>query len=127
MGYDEILFEINSMLDMGIYPKAVQSQDKEQSYQERDGFKNGWNACVMECIPKIKEKLGLYESPWTEPEKLFIAADDGCFYYNDGWHIFLNDTWYWACSDCEEIPKDKYEEVADLFRAFGRAVGIMVK
>lgn len=34
-------------LDMGIYPAAVRGWG-EQDYEQRDGFKNGWNACITE-------------------------------------------------------------------------------
>jgi hypothetical protein len=33
----------------------------------------------------------------------------------------MNDTFAYACADCEEVPDDKINEVAKLFRLYGGA------
>lgn len=37
----------------------------------------------------------------------------------DEFLIILNDTWGWACADCEPIPEENLIEVAELFRRYG--------
>jgi len=32
----------------------------------------------------------------------------------------LNDAFFWACADCEEVPEDEIGAVADLFRSYGQ-------
>ena len=55
-----------------------------------------------------------------QPPELFMVSED--FIKLDGhWGVLLNDTWYWAGSDFEEIPDDEYRVVAELYRKFGRA------
>lgn len=57
---EELERAIRQMLDvdseMGIYPAAVSGYNDERDYAQRDGFKNGWNAAVMnygEAMSKI--------------------------------------------------------------------------
>jgi hypothetical protein len=50
---EQALQEImNADIDMGMYPAAIVSLDKEIAYEQRDGFKNGWNAACMEFVNK---------------------------------------------------------------------------
>lgn len=120
---DQKLFELLAATDMGMYPAAVQGCNDERDYKQRDGFKNGWNACVMELGSKIRGALHDERRPWTEIDKLFAAAGEYIFDQGEDkqWFVFLNDTWYWACSDCEEISAEEQNEVAGLFREYGRA------
>jgi hypothetical protein len=121
---DKLLLELKSISDnIGIYPAAVESQDKEKSYKERDGFKNGWNACVDECIAKVDAAVENASTELSSAEKLFLADNEYTFWYSQesGWYVALNDTWYYACSDGEDIPKDKYNEVAKWYRKYGNA------
>lgn len=39
-------------LEMGIYPLAVRGYNDERDYEQRDGFKNGWNAACWELLKK---------------------------------------------------------------------------
>ena len=121
-----ILKIINSVGDnVGIYPAAVEALNKEDSYKERDGFKNGWNACVREYISKVQSKIHEFESNenlFSNAEEIFSLIGDSIFEYdNDTWYIFLNDTWYYACADGEDIPKEKYNEVLKWLREYGYA------
>ena len=114
---EQILFELTSMSDnIGIYPAAIIEKDKTTNRSE---FQSGWNACVMNYGRKIDEIFNDDES-WATSEKLF-AASGGYFLYDDGWYVNLNDTWYYACADCEQINKNDYDIVADWFKKFGDA------
>ncbi len=122
--YEKLVQELLAVSsDMGIYPAAVKGLGDERDYEQRDGYKNGWNACVMEYGQKISDVLRKAGEPWSEPERLFAASGEYYIFVreDDGWSVFLNDTWYYACADGEEIPPCEYEKVADLFRRFGEA------
>jgi len=124
--FKSMIMKAISNSDMGIYPAAVEGYNKEQNYKERDGFKNGWNAAVCEYGIKFKEIIWEEEGKLTSNEALFSSAGEYCFDRNDDgtWNIFLNDTWYWGCSDGEDISKEEENEVARLFKEYGRA-GLM--
>lgn len=121
--WEQKICELLSATSFGIYPEAVKSYDKEKCYKERDGWKNGWNAAVMEYGSKIRGILHGEKRPWSSTDKLFAAAGDDTFMLNEdgSWYVFLNDTWYWGCADGEDIPKEEEKEVAELFREYGRA------
>jgi hypothetical protein len=127
---EQTLFELNSIPEhIGVYPAAVKAQNEEQSYEQRDGFKNGWNACIMEYGAKIDYVLDEAGEPWLDDEKLLAAAGKYTFMFdaqckndeNSGWYVFLNDTWYYACGDGEDIPKDEIKNVAKWYRNYGEA------
>jgi len=116
----QLLREIaNVSSDFGIYPQAVKGYNDERDYEQRDGFKNGWNKCVMEYRGKVDEVVDAYDSPWSKPVQLFAAADGWFENMGGKWCVFLSDTWYYACADAEEIPPEEYERVADLFCRYG--------
>lgn len=119
---DQKYRELESITDMGIYPQAVRGCKDESNYEQRDGFKNGWNEAVMTFMIKARNIIfgEEREESWTEPEKLFNAVGDSVFDLHENvWWVSLNDTWYWGCADGEEIPREEYSVVADLFRAYG--------
>ena len=39
--------------DMDIYPAEIKGYNDERDYEQRDGFKNGWNAAVIEFCTKV--------------------------------------------------------------------------
>lgn len=117
--YRRIIQELQDVpSNLGVYPKAVHGMNKEESYEERDGFKNGWNACVSDYGKRITSIL---YSPDVDEGKdllLLLYADagwmiDGILYLN------MNDTFAWACADAEEVPMDQIKEVARLYRWYG--------
>jgi hypothetical protein len=116
----QLLKSINDVADdLGIYPQAVKGLGEEKDYTQRDGFKNGWNACVMQFKTAVKKSLDLYSQPWAKSEQ-FFASLDGYFDYSGGkWWVELGDTWYYACADGEEIQPDEYKDVRDLFCLYG--------
>ncbi len=121
--YEKLLHELEAVSgDMGIYPRAVHGLGAERDYEQRDGYKNGWNACVIEYGAAIRAVVHQAGQPWTEPERLFAAVGKYLFWHEkEGWEVFLNDTWHYACADCEPIPAEQYETVAGWFKRFGEA------
>ena len=112
------LDKIEGVLDhIGIYPAAVHGGD--HPYNERDDYKNGWNAAVMEISGKIANAVDtLREEGIDKHEKVLIDAGildfDGDEYY-----INFNDVWAWALSDGETLRKEEIEQVYDLFWRYG--------
>ena len=74
---EQVLFEIQNLdNDFGIYPQAVKGYGDERDYEQRDGFKNGWNAAVMEYGRKISAIVDEAGEPWAAAEQVF-AHDAG--------------------------------------------------
>ena len=113
----KILKKIESVLDTtGIYPASVVGGDKP--YKKRDDYKNGWNACAMEMTDQISKALA---EAWKESEQdltMLLLAD---VINDDHGHYVLdmNDTFYYACADGEEVKPEEIKEVARLFRWYG--------
>lgn len=106
---------------MGIYPRAVSGYNDERDYEQRDGYKNGWNAAVMEYGKEIDSAIDRARSE-IDDDLLLFSADDETFRKNpDGsYSVFLNDTWYYACGDSEQIEPTDVATVAKWYRKFGR-------
>ena len=113
----KILKKIESVLEnIGIYPASVVGGD--EPYKKRNEYKNGWNAGVMEMSSKISKALS---ETWKEDDTdltLLLLADvvsddDGCYL------LGMNDTFYYATSDNEEVKSEEIKEVARLFRWYG--------
>lgn len=116
----QLLRNISEVSDhFGIYPQAVKGHGDERDYEQRDGFKNGWNAAVREYVRRVEDVLDVYSCPWDSPEYLFSAADGIIDRHGSEWYVNLSDTWYWACADAETIPKDEYKLVAEMFKHLG--------
>lgn len=108
----------NVSSEMGIYPQAIKGHGDERDYTERDGYKNGWNAAVMEYGTALAEAAARAASSADEDLLLLLDADVG--WITDGkFRLNMNDTWGWAIADSELVPPEKMREVATLFRRYG--------
>jgi len=104
--------------NMGIYPQACISHDKEESYEQRDGWKNGWNACVTEYGKRFSEVLQQDFGKYTD-DILFLSLS-GAGWIKDGKFLLnMNDTFCWACADAEEVPFEELKDAVSLFSNFG--------
>lgn len=124
---DKLILELKAIdSNMGLYPAALKGHSEEKDYEQRDGFKNGWNACVCEYGRKLNHAIEVSTESANNTDKLFLADGENTFYYGSesGWNVFLNDTWYYACGDLEEIPKEKENEVAKWYRDYG-SIGVL--
>lgn len=113
-----LLQQIEHGTDMGIYPAAVKCYNDERDYEQRDGFKNGWNACVIEYGRAIDAAVERAKEGVSEDLQMLLAADVGSL-HNGVLELNMNDTWMWACSDGEEVPEEEIPEVARLFKWYG--------
>jgi len=105
--------------EMGIYPKAVKGYGDERDYSERDGYKNGWNAAVIEYGTALAEAAARAASGANEDLLFLLDADVGWLGKDGSFHLNMNDTWGWAVADSELVPLEKLKEVATLFRSYG--------
>jgi len=117
--FHALVHEMSSISsDMGIYPQSVKGYNDERDYTQRDGFKNGWNAAVIEYGSALAEAAGRAAQGMDEDLQVLLAADVG--WLTDGvLHLNMNDTWAWAVADSEEVPATDVAAVAGLFRRWG--------
>src|ERR1051325_22908 len=109
----------NVSSDMGIYPAAVKGYHDERDYTQRDGYKNGWNAAVLEYGRALAEAAA--RAATANEDLLFLLAGDVGWLLKGRLYLNMNDTWGWAIADSEPVPDDKLHEVARLFGEYGRA------
>jgi len=104
----------------GVYPMAT--VDKNGVETKRTEWQEGWNACVLDYDEKIFKVI---EKIWPDEVKkdlMFLLLADVGWIDTDGHFLLnMNDTFAWACADCEEVPDDKISEVADFFKQYGYA------
>jgi len=118
--YDALIEAVRSIDNhMGIYPQAVQGFNNEKDYKERDGFKNGWNAAIMEYGKAITDLGFRCEKSMSDDLQMLVSADvgelqEGVLYLN------MNDTWGWATGWSEEVREEEIPIVARLFRKYGQ-------
>jgi hypothetical protein len=83
--------------DIGIYPAAVKGFDDERDYEQRDGFKNGWNAAVMEygraIDSVISEAATLIEQQAAELEQCRKDAERYRFVRSGEYSLPDEGTW----------------------------------
>lgn len=105
--------------DIGIYPAAVRGLGEEKDYEQRDGFKNGWNAALIEHGQAFNAIVEKAAADLPTDLVLLLAADVGFLQPDGSFFLNFNDTWGWACADGEVVPPDEIKTVARLFRAWG--------
>lgn len=63
--------------DIGTYPAAVKGFNDERDYEQRDGFKSGWNAANLE-LDKLHQRLHIEAAAEIERLRdLLREARDG--------------------------------------------------
>ena len=107
--------------DMGMYPGAVRGYNDERDYEQRDGFKNGWNAAVMAHGERFDALVEKAAEGISDDLVMLMAADVGSLRSDGTFSINFNDTWAWACADSELATPEEIPEVARLYRAWGWA------
>lgn len=117
--YDALVEEVRNIgNDMGIYPQAVKGYNDERDYEQRDGYKNGWNAAILEYGQAITEAAYRAQKSMSDELTMLLAADVGKL---AGGKLVLNmsDTWGWATAWAEPVPEDELPRVAELFERYG--------
>jgi len=122
----DMLLAIKTVMDVlmttGVYPQSIITMDKDYKTvvkeEKRTEWQEGWNACQSEIFNKLNDALGKLEEGISDELALLMVADVGCM--QDGKFLLnMNDTFHYACSDCEEVKLEEYKEVARLFRTYG--------
>jgi hypothetical protein len=119
--YESLVSELKA-ISLGLYPAAVSWYNDERDYTQRDGFKDGWNAAIMEHARQFSAAVDRADFALDHDEQLFRSDDATLWKSSDGtWEVFLNDTWYYACGDAQPIEEAEKRIVADWYRRFGQA------
>ncbi len=106
---------ISSSLDLGVYPRSVEGGGNP--YKERTEYMNGWNAAVMQIGSAIEKSLDTFRNA-DEDLALLVLAGLG-FFSKDKFVLNVNDTFFYACADCEEVSPEEYRTVASFFKRYG--------
>jgi len=105
--------------DMGMYPAAVSGCNDERDYKQRDGYKNGWNAAVIEYTTACEKVIEQAHIGISDDLVMLLAADVGYLKADGTFFLNFSDTWAWACADGEVVAPNEFSEVARLFRHWG--------
>lgn len=115
-------FLLEAVFDtQGIYPKSAQEGEK---ITYRTEWQEGWNEAQSNLVHDWSNAETIV-SQWTKAQQNMIEEmlmDDAIHIYvrKDKLNLMLcmNDTFAYACSDCEMVPLECLEEVYDLWRAY---------
>lgn len=105
--------------NMGIYPQAIKGMGEEKDYEQRDGYKNGWNAAVLNYGQSLSKAVFEAMDEQTNQDTEMLLASGLLEVYQDGYYINVGDTFAWACADAESVSKEQIPEVARLFKDYG--------
>lgn len=99
---------IAANLDLGMYPKSHEG--------ERAEYMNGWNDAIKAITEAIYKGLDKFRK--DSDLALLVLADVG-FFNGDEYLLIVNDTFDYACADCEEVGSEDLGEVTRLFKTYG--------
>jgi hypothetical protein len=109
--------------DMGIYPMATRHPDGRE--EKRTEWQDGWNAAVIGHTDKIC-KIGKWFDELPEHlqpivEELIVGEALSLSIGDDGIQTYLrvNDTFYYACSDCEDVTLEDLPLIRVMWREYG--------
>jgi hypothetical protein len=111
------------LMTTGVYPQSSSTWDEKtntiKDTKLRTEWQEGWNACQGEIFNKINDSLGKLEREGMSDElALLLIADVG--WMQDGKFVLnMNDTFWYACADAEEVSEGEIKEVARLFATYG--------
>lgn len=103
--------------NIGIYPQKVTGGQKP--YEQRTDWMEGWNACAM-AQTNAYCKIGGWLEHQLPPqhktviEDLLMEEQLMLFMHDDSITLAVNcsDTFYWGCSDSEDITFDEIPDLA---------------
>lgn len=107
--------------DIGLYPAALKGMNDERDYAQRDGYKNGFNAGVMEYGGAVEKVIEQATAGLSEDLVMLLASDILSMGQDGKLLVNFNDTWGWALAWHETVEPQEVPEVARLFRAWGWA------
>jgi hypothetical protein len=109
--------------DMGIYPMATRHPDGRE--EKRTEWQDGWNAAVIghtNKICKIHDWFdGLPEDIRPIAEELIVGEALSLSIDDDGIrpYLLINDTFEYACSDCEDVTLEDLPLIRVMWREYG--------
>jgi hypothetical protein len=110
----------NALGNIGVYPESRTENygSKDQKTTPRTTWQDGWNACYVEILEKIFDQLRILRKEVDENFALLSLIDAG-WMDEDKYVLNMNDTFHYACADCEEVNKEEAKEVVRLFKRYG--------
>ena len=107
-------------MTIGIHALGKYSDEELDRVSDKKSlpYQAGWNDAIIEISKRIHE---IESRDWKEMSgDLYLLLNyGGGFLMDDKLHLNMNDTFAFACADCEEVPDDKIAEVASLYSRFG--------
>jgi hypothetical protein len=109
--------------DMGIYPMATRHPDGRE--EKRTEWQDGWNAA---CITRGDKLCKIYDwfdglPEYIQPVVEELLVDDALKLSIDDdsiqTYLQINDTFYYACSDCEDVTLEDLPLIRVMWREYG--------
>lgn len=121
MTTDELVSKVAGALNsIGVYPMGGEEPVTEEM-KKSAAYRHGVNAGTTEVIESVHDII-YSEYEVREYERVMMADEEWSFILmGDVWHVFLNDTWYYASADWEPLATNEYEDVVGWYRRFGNA------
>jgi len=97
---------------------AMGGKERPKDVEKSDAYKFGWNDAAIEFARKTD---AIMKTDWQiiADDLLLLVTSGDIWIWGEKIMLNMNDTFAWGCADCEEIPKDKVKEVAQLYRRYG--------
>jgi len=116
----DMLLTIKAVQDVlattGIYPQS--RTDDNGKTTKRTEWEVGWNAAILHISKEIFKQFDIMSKGIDEDLALLLLADVGWFRGKD-LMLNMNDTFHYACADCEIVESFEFKEVARLFKTYG--------
>jgi len=121
----EIEFALNELAidSMGIYPQATIDENNVRT--ERTEWQNGWNAAIIEfrqrsCIfekwfSELPEDISAMIGEMLPDETIRLSLDKD---KNVKMWVLMNDTFYFACADGEDITMEEIPVLYQMWKKF---------
>jgi hypothetical protein len=121
----EIEFALNELAidSMGIYPQATIDENNVRT--ERTEWQNGWNAAIIEfrqraCIfekwfSELPEDVSAMIGEMLPDETIRLSLDKD---KNVKMWVLMNDTFYFACADGEDITMEEIPLLYQVWKKF---------
>lgn len=108
---------IESFLQAGAFGLPMTDKDVK-NYHDKPEFKEGWSQCELAHIQRY---ISLENEKWQSDRNILFLLLTGECWLNQENRLLLNmnDTFAYACADCEEVPEGKVEEIISLYKRHG--------
>ncbi len=124
----ELINELNSAAhgSLGIYCQTIVNVDGSRT--ERTEWQNGWNAAVI-ADSKIKVRLRDFAKAMSDDASIAMLELLKCGALNVvaennnvvSMYLNMNDTFYYASADDEEVKASELEDIYELYKKYGHS------